>query len=311
MAALNAELTVRLDASASIGSLQGSVTGALGDFDAVTMPDLTADFSAAQGHGDGIDLSAITQGVEQVFDSLGPILENLPGASDAMEPITSAIELATELADLNLPNSVTDFASNLEIQLSSSGDFLSKLNTLSELLQGNSSWTAAQDLVGNLASLSGSQLTLDDFKVPNLLPAVQAVAPLIGNLMSLQHRLSEGGELATVIKAQLDGDKITAIIAEIETNLGLTNEVPLTQLIRDLDVTDSVKVAEAKLAISETAISVAVLNRSIAEGMAFGEATLVELNPSVLTAAIAPPSKRIDISALTIPAGVVNVPPLD
>ncbi len=275
---LNAELGQRLNASGSITSLQGNTTSALGEMDNVSIPDMSADFTEAQQHSSGIDLSAITDGVQTALSDLTPALTNLPVAGDALGFVDSALEIANQLNDLDLPNSVVQLATSIDEQLSGSGDFLGKIQQLVELLAGNSNVQGARELIGAFSQLTGADFSADDLKVPDLVPAIQSLVQQVGGLMRLQSGLEEGQRLADVIKDQLDAQRITAAIEQVEKQMAMDGELPLHQYLAGIDVSDAVQVAAAKQAIANVVTPLVSLHKSVAEGMAFGEATLAHLD---------------------------------
>jgi len=298
---LSAELGQRLNASGSITSLQGNTTTALGEMDNVSLPDMSADLTQAQQHSSGIDLSAITAGVQTALTNLTPALANLPVANDALGSINSALELAGKLSDLDLPNSIGQLATSIDEQLSGSGDYLGKIQQLVELLAGNASVQGASELIGAFSQLTGADFSADDLKVPALVPAIQSLVQLVGGLMRLQSGLEEGQRLADLVNDQLDAQRITAGIEHVEKQLAMDGELPLHQYLAGIDVNDAIQVATAKQAIANVATPLIALHRSVAEGMAFGEATLIHLDASNLSQGLQAAAQQlgsVDLSPL-------------
>ncbi|MCP4285355.1 MAG: hypothetical protein GY792_13020 [Gammaproteobacteria bacterium] len=283
--ALIDELSQRMDVSASIGNLEADVGGALTEMSGVSLPDLSSDFDQAGNLRSGIDLDNISNSLDAVLAQI-PELDTLPVANDIIGPVQKVIDLAEKLNALDWPNTLQEFESGLQEQISSNGDFLSRLEELAGFLQGNASMDAVKSLVESLAELTGTNLSADQLKLPELLPAVQTISKLIGHLMSMYHQLNEGNQLANFIGKQLDADSIGAGVQQVTKQLQETGTVPLRQMINDLDVNDDAAVAAVKQALQNAALPVVALRAAIAEGMGFGEATLVQLNPDTLKQAI-------------------------
>lgn len=282
---LSIELSAKLDASGPLLNLEGNMTASLGDLDSVSIPDFSGEFSIATSNNEGIDLSLIAQGVQQVLSNLSPIVGNLSGSVD-VQSISKVVELASQLNALDIPNSLEQLQADFESGLASNDDFLAKLAKFSEIMEGNLSIQSAKEFIENLVDISGSNININQFDMADLLPAFDSIVKLIGNLMSIWNRLEEGGKLAKVVQAQLDHERINAAIVFIEKQLGAGGTSPLVDFLQQLDITDQSQVAAAKQAIANVKVSVNGLHDAIAEGMAFGEATLLQLNPSDLKLSI-------------------------
>ncbi len=296
---LATELAQLLNASGSITGLQGDSTDALTEMEGVSLPEVSTDIDQSRQQSGAIDLSAITSGVQQALSDLSSGVANLPVANDVLGPVSGAIDLAAQLSELDLPNSVTELAASIDTQLSGSDDFLGKLNCVSDLLAGNPNMTAARNLLAALADMTGSSLNADDLQAPNLLPAVQAAAQTVGGLMSLHYRLEDANRLAEVVKTQLDAEQIAAGVEQVEKQLAMDGSIPLSQLLQQLDVGNATDVAVAKQAITNVAAPVVALRTAIAEGMAFGEATLTHLDPNGLKLALQASSQQIMVVDLS------------
>ena len=291
--ALSDILSDKFDVSTNLTDLGANVTTALGEMGGVSLPDMTSEFGEAGSLAGGIDLSSITDSLNSVLTQISPALANLPVANEVLGPLQNAISLAEQLAELDWPNALQDFESGLEEQISGSSDFLSKLSDLSGFLQGNTSLDAAKSLLESLAQLTGTTLDSDKLQLPQLLPAVQAITQLIGHLMTIWHQLNEGNQLASFVGKQLDADSITAGVAQVNKQLQETGGEPLPQMISNLDIADDAAVVAAKLALQNVALPVIALRDGIAQGMGFGEATLVQLNPNKLRQAIKQASSQL------------------
>jgi hypothetical protein len=278
---LSLELNAKLDASGPLLNLEGNIMSSLGDFDLVSIPDFSGEFSIANSNHEGINLSLITQGVQQVLSNLNPVVGNLSGSVD-IQSISKVLELASQLSDLDIPNSLEKLQADFASGLAGNDDFLAKLGNFSEIINGNLSIQSAKEFIESLVDITGSNIDLNQFNMVDLLPAFDSIVKLIGNLMSIWNRLEEGGKLAKVVQAQLDHERINAAIVFIEKQLGAGGTSPLVDFLRELDISDESQVAAAKHAIANVKLSVNGLHNAIAEGMAFGEATLVQLNPSDL-----------------------------
>ena len=275
---LSIELSAKLDTSGPLLNLEGNITASLNDLDVVSIPDISSQFSIASRNNESIDLSLITQGVQQVLSNLSPVVSHLSGSVN-VESISKIVDLAKQLNELDISNSLEKLQAEFEIGLAGNEDFLAKLSKLSELMEGNLSIQSAKAFIESLADITGSNIDINQFKMADLLPAFDSIVKLIGNLMSVWNRLEEGEKLAKVIQAQLDHERINASIDVIEKQLGAGSVAPLVDFLQQLDINDENQVTAAKQAIANVKLSVNGLHDAIAEGMAFGEATLVQLNP--------------------------------
>lgn len=284
--ALTDELSQRFDISSNLGDLQSNVGSAMTDMDNVSVPDLANEFNQTSNLTSNIDLSLITQSLNEVLTQISPALANLPVANDAFEPIENILELTEQLSALDWPNALSGFESEIQTQLSGNGDFLSKLSEFSQLLQGNSGLEAVKSLVESLAQLTGANIRKEDLQLPGLTPAVQSITQLVGHLMAIWHQLSQANQLSRVIEQQLNAESITAGVEQVERQMRVLDGDTLVSLLNNLDINDTEAVAQAKQGLQNATHAVVSLRDAIAQGMGFGEATLVQLNPNLLRQAI-------------------------
>ncbi|MFT5899116.1 MAG: hypothetical protein ACI97K_001766 [Glaciecola sp.] len=287
---LSLELNAKLDVSGPLLNLEGNIAVSLSDLDAVNIPDFSADFSTASDNNDEIDISLIAQGVRQVLTNLNPIIGNLSGPID-IQSISKVVELAEQLNQVDIPNSLEQLKAEFEQGVVGNENFLATLGKFSDILEGNLSIQSAKSFIESLIEISPGtfgpgDLDINKFNAKELLPALESVVSLIGNLMSIWHSLEEGEKLAKVVQAQLDHERINAAINLVEKQIGAQTSSPLVAFLQQLDVSDDAQVAVAKRTISNVNNAVNGLHDAIAEGMAFGEATLIQLNPSGLKLSI-------------------------
>lgn len=303
--ALSDELASRLDVSTSLATLQTDAGGALDGMNAVSMPALSSSFDQAGSLSAGIDLNSITSSLSSVLTQL-PGLDSLPVAQDVIEPLENVVSLAEKLNELDWPNALEGFDTDLQAQLAGNTDFLNQLEALAAFLDGHASLESIKCLVERLAQLTGTNLSVDQLQLPNLLPALNAISQLIGHLMRMWHQLNEGNQLAAAVGAQLNADSVIAQVQQVNLQLAEAGGVPLQQMIADLDVNDAAAVTAVKHAMQNVAVPVVALRDAIAEGMGFGEATLVQLNPDRLKLAIKAASNDLGRLDMTPFSGVVD-----
>lgn len=275
---LSIELEAKLDPSATLLNLEGNIGVSLGEMDAVNIPDLAAEFTIATDNNGNIELSLITQGIQQVLSNLNPIVAELSGPID-LQAISTIVELAAQINEIDVLNCIETLQQDFEEGLAGNEDLLSKLATFSEILEGKVDLQSVKELIEGLISLTGSNLSLDQFNTQDLIPAIQAISAMISKLMRLHALLESGEQLSELISSQLDQERINNSIVFIERQLGVRSEQALAAFLQNLDINDKAQVSAAKRAINNVKIAVNGLHDSIAEGMAFGEATLVQLNP--------------------------------
>lgn len=298
---LSVELEAKLDPSAPLVNLDGSIALSLSEMDAINIPDLSAEFTIATDNNGNIELSLITQGVQQVLTNLNPIVAELSGPID-LQAISRIVELAEQIKQIDLLNCIESLQVDFADGLAGNEDILSKLTSFSEILEGKVDLQSIKQLIEGLISLTGTDLSLDKFNTQDLIPALHAVSSLINKLMRLNALLNGGEKLSELISTQLDQERINNSILFIERQLGVRSEQALAAFLADLDINNDTQVSMAKRSISNVRNAVNGLHDSIAEGMAFGEATLVQLNPSDL---------KVSVQNASLDLGSLDLAPLE
>jgi hypothetical protein len=291
---LQVELSGRLDAGSVVGDLTTAAGAALGEMDAITLPDLGADFATAGGLSDAINFSDVEQLVTQLVAELGPLADNLPLPANALATVQAVVDFAQQLNTVDVIGEIQSLSGDIDTQLGASGDFLGQLQGVSDLLADRPSLAGLRELLVSLTRLTGGTLDANDLQVPELVPALLAAFRGAGALISLHTLLAEAQRLAAVVDGQLDPDAIASGNDLVELQLGLTTTQPLAGMLADLDVGNAAEVAAAKQAVENVGEAVQALTRGVAQGMAFGEATLVHLDAAGLKTAVSGATAALD-----------------
>lgn len=282
---LGVELNAKLDTSDSMVNLQGNISLSLADLDLVELPELSTSFDTAASNNSAIDLNLITEGLQAVLGNLNPVLDNLD-STISLQSIPNIVELTQQLSELDVPSSITELQNEFTLGLGGNEAFIEKLSAFADILDGNVSLQKLRELIESVIDMTGSDIDVSQFNMAQLLPAVDTIVKLVGHLMTVFNQLDEGKALAAVIANQLDHERISAAVDQVEKQLGLSSSQTLEDFLQTLDLNEASQVALAKQALSNVNASVVGLHDAIAEGMAFGEATLVQLDPSGLKTAI-------------------------
>jgi|GEM_PF-2793033 len=299
--ALSDELTKKFNLGDSVSDFQKALNSPLEDMKGLSsgLPDLSADFSQVSRLGGNLDLSNISNSLSALLTEISPALASLPAANQSLEPLNKVTALAEKLAEFDWRKTLETFGSDLEEEINSNSNFLSQLGELSRFLEGNASLESAKALLQSLSQLTGTNLNPDQLSLPGVMPAVESIAKLVGHLMAVWHQLDESNQLAGLIGKQLQADTIAAGVRQVSEQLQNTGHGSLKDLIEGLDVTDHTAVAEAKLALQSSVVPVLALRDAIAEGMGFGEATLLQLNPTKLSLTVKTASAELTGMDLT------------
>lgn len=298
---LAAQLSQQLDISTNVTLLKTDTSAVLDDMTGITLPDLGSDLLNLKEHHNNIDLSLISQGIRQATSTLDPLLNEVPLPGDALNSIEQAIALAEQFANLELSENIKEISTLLDEQLDDNGNYLDKLDQLVAALSSQGGLSKARDLFNAFAELSGSKQQFN-VQLPPLIPAIQSAVGTFGGLATLDQQLNQGAQLARTINRQLDAGNISAGVAQVERQLGIADALPLAHYIRQLDVDDNSQIEAAKQAINNAIPPVNSLSQAIAEGMAFGQASLLQLDAPAL-------SKSVQQTTTTL--GAIDLSPLE
>ncbi len=276
MAALQAELTVRIDVGDLAQGLLAEVGGPLGELRAVAVP-LDADgLEAAAGGAGEPDFSVFAGTLGQVSAAAGSVLERLPGA-EVLAPLTSAletVELATR-ADLagGLGRLLADLAAQVEGDRQ--GGLLGVLHAVATALGDAQEGRILLDLLSRLPGNPGISLS-GGLPGADVVRAADGAVRALGGLMVLETVLAEAERLTGVMAAQADPAVLRADLAALDAALA-PGGVALAAVLRAAAADPAALRSAVDLALAAAA-RLDALDARLSGAMGLGEATLVYLD---------------------------------
>lgn len=271
--ALTADLTLKLDSS----GVQGSLVADLGDvsalLDAIDIPLDPAILEGAVGVADGIDLSNLEASAADVANALTATIGEIPQVGPLLTSITEVLELAARFADANLEAEITTLIDQLSLELDSrEGGALGAFLRIGEILKRADQTRLIKDLYGVFVTAGGAP-DIAAIRLPDLLPGLAATIRTLGALMSLEALLQDSERLSRAVASELDIDALrlreNALVAQLES-------LPL--IVEATDVTDLDALEVTARAVAKSQIDLEAHIREVAEGMAFGEGTIIYID---------------------------------
>jgi len=259
---LKTELSVKLDTGGLMTTLLGKALSVKTELDGLSMPAADSDTGEAARLSANLDLAGISSSVLQAAGRVAPALGGLADAAAALRPLTNLIEPLEQLAHADLESQFRQLADQLgaEIDETRREGFAGILVQLSDLFGNSPQARLLRDLAAVLTRAAGVDLPADAFQPPEFAPAVAAAIRVLGGMMSLETVLAEAERLTAVMRQQLDSATVEARRAAITAAFGA------------VDLTSG-----ALLSLETDLLG---LRDLVAQGMGFGEATLVYLHLS-------------------------------
>jgi len=277
--ALRDQLSTKLDAGSLVTTLLGRTASLTTELDGITLPDAGDGGTEAGTLASQIDLSTITRSVTQVVGELTPLLEGLPSAGDTIQTLRETLEWVERLASGDLPNDFTELTRLLSEELggASQGGFADILLRLSDLFGSSRLTQLLRDLVAALTRAAGVDMPADAFKPPEIAQAIVAAVRVLGGLTSLETILSEAERLTGVMASQLDPSQIEAQRQRVDAFL-TTGPGSLAAFLAGTQPSNPAQLEAARSAITQFEAQLFQFRDQLAEGMGYGEATLVFLD---------------------------------
>jgi hypothetical protein len=257
---LKAELSVKLDTGGLVTTLLGKVVSVQGELDGHAMPGTEGDAGEAARLSASVDLSGIGSAVLQAAGQVSPALSRLADAAGALEPLNRLMEPLEELARADLEARFRQLGEELGAELDDARreGFTGILLQISELFGASPQAALLRDLAAVFTRVAGVDLPADAFRPPDFASALAAAVRVLGGMMSLETVLAETERLAAVMRQQFGAATVESRSAAIPAALASIELSPGALLSLEADL--------------------AGLRDLVAQGMGFGEATLVYLD---------------------------------
>ena len=286
---LGTDLGAHLDIGGPVGALVAVLNGSGGDLGAIIPPLDPAARDGAAGAASGLSLDGLGAAAGRLSGAIGPLLEQIPGANNALPAIESAIALLEQIAAPSLAQGITGLIGGLDATLEAErGGVLGRILRILEVIRAAPEATLLRDLATRIEGFLGGGVPLSGEAFAGfaeVIPAITGAMAALGALARLDATLEEAQRLSGVASTQLDAGTISSLLAGITARLG-TGPTSLAGFISGLDPSDAAAVETAARELETISGRVGALASSLRDGMAFGEATLVHLDLNGLRQAI-------------------------
>lgn len=303
--ALQADITIRIDASALIQTLLDALTapdGPVATLAGVAVPidpaRLADAVTVSEGASGGTDLAALAA---RIAAQAAPLLEALPGPAEVVRPITAAVELAEQLTAGDLVARLEALVAKLQGELEDpTGGGIAALLRAVETLRADPSAQTLLTVVLHLVGAGGRSQPPAIGALVDLLPAIAGGAELLARLTALATVLGEAERVTGLAAGRLDA----ARVRDAFTGLAACFDAGGAPLAAWLDALDPARPAELRAGVAAARLCADRL-ADVAEGLsaaiAFGEASLVWLDVDTVLAEIraaAAAVRAIDLAPL-------------
>ncbi len=293
MPSVKTDITAKLDATALVDGLLSDLTGIgrrLGELDLPVDP---GQVDAGASLGAGLDLTSIESALTGLVGDLRSSLGDLPAVGQVLEPIQAGIDVAGELGSADFQARVEALMTEVTAILEGEreGGLIASLLKAFDLVSRAPEGRVVLDLLSGLPidlpeSVGGSVGKLRD-----LLPALKSLLDAFAGLMALESVLAETEVLTARMATQLDPAaierRVTALAEQIET-------ADLEARAADLGSLDAAGLEAFTVAVESAAAALSQLGGEIAASMAFGESTLVYLDPAKVRAEVGKAATLLD-----------------
>lgn len=246
----------------------------------ITLPAAGGGAAESDSLAGQIDLSQITATVTRVLGELAPMLEGLPAAGDTLGALRETLDWVERLASGELPSrNIATLSRRLSEELggNSTGGFADILLRLTDVFGSSRLTQLLRDLVSALTRAAGVDIPADAFRPPEIAQAIVTAVRVLGGLTSLETILAEAERLTGVMADQLHPDEIQAQRNRINAFLG-SGPGALATFLAATQPAVPAQLEAARAAITGLESQFLGFRDQLAEGMGYGEATLVFLD---------------------------------
>ena len=273
MAALNVELTARLDVSSLVQGLLSEIAGPAGNLQGVSAPFSDSQRSGVAGASASFESGGLSGSISGFATVVTSRLGDLPGAGDTIAQITATLDTIERLASGDPGGQISALFDQLKAELEGEGGAIGLLLKISEVF-GNS--PPAQAIQALLGLLTGGAGVLPQ-GMGDLLPGIANTVRVIGGLMVYESVLSETERLTATVGTLFDANRARQELDNIAKSLQ-SGSVTLAQRLAATNEFDPVELEAVTLAVEQAASRLSALNDYVSEKMGFGEATLEYLD---------------------------------
>jgi hypothetical protein len=271
--ALNAELTVRLDAKSLVDTFLGELSGSSGSLNAIPSPASGDDLAAAEGSGGSFLAGPIREAIGGLA-SVGLPIPEIPATLQRIEATLAAVEGFTSR---DVGADVTALLQQLTAELERANEqgVPGTILTVADLLSRSPTWSALAPLLSVLTG--GSQNVALPEAVTEYLPAFASTVRVIAGLMVYETVLAEGERLTAIVSSLFNAERARRDAAALQAAFQIGDRT-LAQELASVGAADTARIEALIVAMDNIAAHLAGLDEYVSQGMGFGEATLVHFN---------------------------------
>ena len=280
--ALNAELTVRLDASSLVEGFLGQISGSSGSLNAIASPADPDQLSSASGSGGSFLPAPILDAITRFAGAALPV-SDVPATIARIETTLTSIE---QLTTRDLGADLTALAEQLttELEKANQQGIPGTILKVIDLLKGAPGFSALAPLLSSFAS-GAPDLKLPD-ALTDYLPAFASTVRVLAGLMVYETVLAEGERLTAIVASLFSADQARRAADTLQASFQVGDRT-LVQALSAAAPADEAAIDALIAAVENTAAQLEALDAYVSEGMGFGEATLVHFNITAAQAEIA------------------------
>ena len=280
--ALNAELTVRLDAESLIQSFLGALSGPAGSLGSIQAPADAGQLASASSAGGSFARGPIAEAIGRFGGLELPGLD-LPATIQRIETSLAAIEQFTAR------DSGADLAAlaeqlRVELERANSEGIPGTILQIAALLGGSPTGSSLGQILSTFAGgIEGLDLpeALGEY-----LPAFASTVRLIAGLMVYETVLAEGERMSQILATLFSADRargdVEALVASFQFGTA-----PLATALGATNPGDLPRVDAMIAAVERAAAQLEEVDAYVSRGMGFGEATLIHFSFPTVQAQVA------------------------
>jgi hypothetical protein len=302
---VRARLEAEIDGGALAAGLEATLSTGSADLTAIALPDAANENADARAALGALDLSALEEPVARLVGEIATVAGTVPDAGKVIAGVSAVLDGVEGIVagpDGPLADQLDGLVARLSADLTGGGDSRLEgvLRVIEALLSAPEGQRAAAVFATVKAALGADASMPHGFVLDDLMPAARGLIQLLGGLAALETRMEEAARLTGIMAAQLAPDRIArleGIAAEVIARGG----DDLAAAIASLDPADPAAVAAVQARLRALSGAEATLVGTISEAMAFGDATLVHLNPDRLAGDLDRALERVrgaDVSAV-------------
>jgi hypothetical protein len=280
--ALNAELTVRLDATSLVQTFISDIAGSSGSLNAIATPANADQVNTASGAGGSFLAGPIRDAVTRVAGAAFPA----PDVPATIQRIESALASIETFTTRDLGADLTALAQQLttELERANGQGIPGTILTITDLLGRSPTWSSLRQILSTFTG-GTERLPLPD-ALTDYVPAFAASARVIAGLMVYETVLAEGERLTAIVASLFSADgaqrEADNLLASFQAG-----GASLAQALAAADPNDAARIDALVGAVENAAAALDALDAYVSRGMGFGEATLVHFNVAAAQAEIA------------------------